>query len=197
MLICQKLIDHFGRDRHVDDLRPDDFGQFRSNLSKTLGPVALGNQITRCRSVFKFALDQRLIDHPVIYGQSFDRPSAKMLRRARNEAGQMMLEADELRRILDADPPMTRAGGRPACANRDCFEGIVFVLLSGCRWKGLPSCFPYKSVCHQRFRTWTEQGLFERAWQRLLDLKKRLKQFDASTLVGDGTFVPAKKGVAA
>ena len=98
---------------------------------------------------------------------------------------------------LFPDPPRTRAGGRPACPNRDCFEGILFVLLSGCRWKDLPGGFPSKSVCHQRFTLWSEQGLFEIAWQRLLDLKKRLKQFDVTTLMGDGTFVPAKKGAAA
>jgi len=44
---------------------------------------------------------------------------------------------------------------------------------------------------------WTEQGLFKIAWKRLLALKKSLKQLDLATLVGDGTFVPAKKGAAA
>ena len=97
---------------------------------------------------------------------------------------------------LFPDPPMTRAGGRPPRSNRDCFEGILFVLLAGCRWKDLPAHFPSKSVCHQRFKLWTEQGLFQIAWQRLLDLKKKLKQLDLTTLVGDGTFVPAKKGAA-
>lgn len=96
---------------------------------------------------------------------------------------------------LFPDPPRTRAGGRPPHLSRDCFAGILFVLLSGCRWKDLPKCFPSKSVCHQRFTLWSEQGLFEVAWQRLLALKKRLKQLDVTTLVGDGTFVPAKKGV--
>ena len=98
---------------------------------------------------------------------------------------------------LFPDREMTRAGGRPPHSNRDCFEGILFVLISGCRWKDLPSHFPSKSVCHQRFKLWTEQGLFELAWQRLLALKMLLKQLDMNTLLGDGTFAPAKKGVAA
>ncbi len=98
---------------------------------------------------------------------------------------------------LFPDPERTLAGGRPPHLNRDCFEGILFVLLSGCRWKDLPPHFPSKSVCHQRFKLWAEQGLFEIAWQRLLALKKSLKQLDLTTLMGDGTFVPAKKGVAA
>ncbi len=95
---------------------------------------------------------------------------------------------------LFPNPPMTRRGGRPPRDNRDCWEGILYVLTSGCRWKDLPKCFPSKSVCHQRFLLWTENGLFQEAWQRLLKLKKRLGQIDLQTLIGDGTFVPAKKG---
>jgi hypothetical protein len=77
--ICERLIDHFGRDRRVDDLRPDDFEKFRSSLAKRFGVVTLLNEINHCRVVFKYAHDNRLIEHPVNYGQSFNRPSAKHL----------------------------------------------------------------------------------------------------------------------
>ena len=96
---------------------------------------------------------------------------------------------------LFPDPTPNPLGGRPPRLNRDCFEGILFVLLSGCRWKDLPKNLPSKSVCHQRFKLWVEQGVFQAAWQRLLKLKKALGQLDLATLIGDGTFAPAKKGV--
>ena len=99
---CEALISHFSRDRRVDDLRPDDFEGLRSKLAGRLGVVTLRNEINRCRVVFKFAHDQRLIDQPVNYGQSFNRPNAKSLRRARNDAGVIMFEAEELLRIIDA-----------------------------------------------------------------------------------------------
>jgi len=76
-------------------------------------------------------------------------------------------------------------------------EGIVFVLLTGCRWKDLPDCFPSKSVCHSRFQQWVEEGRFQLAWQQLLTLKQSLGKLDLETIIGDGTFTPAKKGVAA
>lgn len=68
---CERLIQQFGRERRVDDLRPDDFERFRSVLTKRLGPVTLRNTITRCRSVFKYVQDQQLIDQPLNFGQSF------------------------------------------------------------------------------------------------------------------------------
>ena len=84
---CDLLIKHFGRDRHVDGLRPDDFESLRKTLAKTRGLITLKNEINRCRVVLKYAADQRLIDRPVHYGQSFDRPPAKSLRKARHARG--------------------------------------------------------------------------------------------------------------
>lgn len=43
-----------------------------------------------------------MIVQPVHFGQSFNKPSAKMLRKARNESGARLFEAHELRKILDA-----------------------------------------------------------------------------------------------
>lgn len=95
---------------------------------------------------------------------------------------------------LFPDPQPSRLGGRPRHSNRDCLEGILFVLLTGCRWKDLPRSFPSKSVCHARFKLWTETGVFRTAWMRLLELKSDLQQLDLDTLLGDATFIPAKKG---
>lgn len=106
---CELLIGHFGRDRRVDDLRPDDFEGFRKALATGCGIVTLKSKVNRCRVILKHASDNRLIDRPVEYGRSFDRPSEKMLRQARNEAGERMYEANELRQILDAADSTMRA----------------------------------------------------------------------------------------
>ena len=54
----------FGRDRRVDDLRPDDFERFRQKLAKGVGIVTLKSKINRLRVIFKYASDRRLIDNP-------------------------------------------------------------------------------------------------------------------------------------
>ena len=103
------LIAHFGRTRRVDDLQPSDFEKYRAKLAGQRGTVSLKNDINRARVVFKYASDNRLIDSPVNYGQAFNRPSAKVLRKARNEAGPRMFESAEIRRILDKADPTMRA----------------------------------------------------------------------------------------
>jgi integrase len=99
---CKRLVDHFGVNHRVDDMRPANFEPFRAKLAERYGVVMLRNEINRCRMVFKFAFDNRLIDRPVSYGQAFNRPSAKTLRIARSDAGPRMFEANEIRTILDA-----------------------------------------------------------------------------------------------
>jgi integrase len=99
---CKRIVEHFGGDRRVDDIRPAEFADCRAKLAKRYGVVALKNEINRCRVVFRFASKHRLIDRPVDYGDGFNRPSAKTLRIARNDAGPRMFESHELRTILDA-----------------------------------------------------------------------------------------------
>jgi integrase len=99
---CQGLIDAFGKDRRVDDLRPDDFRAFRANLAKRFGVTSLKNEINRVCIVFNYAHDNNLIPKPVSYGSNFDRPSAKALRRERNAAGPRLFERDEILRLLKA-----------------------------------------------------------------------------------------------
>jgi integrase len=99
---CKDLIDHFGKERRVDDLRPDDFRKFRSKLAERFRPVSLKNRITRVCSVFNYASENQLVPKPVTYGSNFERPSALTIRRDRNQGGPKLFERDEVLRILDA-----------------------------------------------------------------------------------------------
>lgn len=109
---CKLLIGHFGADRRVDDLRPVDFEAYRAKLAARLGVVSLLSEVGRCRVILKFAYDQRLIPQPVHFGQSFDRPSKKTQRKARNEAGPRMFTREELLTILAAlDGQSVSVGG--------------------------------------------------------------------------------------
>ena len=99
---CGLIVRGFGRDRRVDDLLPDDFERLRVDLAKTRGPVALGSEITRIRVLLKYAFDQGLIATPVRYGQSFRKPSKKVLLQHRSGKGPKMFEASDLRKLLEA-----------------------------------------------------------------------------------------------
>jgi integrase len=107
--ITDLLVAAFGKTRPVDDLAADDFEGLRATMAERWGPVRLGNAITRVKSVFKYALDNGLLERPVRYGGEFRKPDKAVLRRHRAQNGGKMLEADKIRRLLDAAPVPLRA----------------------------------------------------------------------------------------
>ena len=58
-------------------------------------------------------------------------------------------------------------GGRPPLDPRLVFEGIVYVLRTGCQWKALPEeRFGSASSIHKYFRLWSQKGVFVRLWRK-------------------------------
>jgi transposase len=56
--------------------------------------------------------------------------------------------------------------GRKPIAPRRVFEGIIFVLRTGCQWKALPKeRFGSASSVHKYFRVWLKQGFFLSLWR--------------------------------
>jgi integrase len=104
-----RLVAEFGKNRLVTDLASDDFEALRASISKTRGPVALGNEIQRVRVVFKYGYDAALMQQPMRYGPLFKRPSRKVLRLQRAKRGERMIEAADIRRMLDKAAPQLKA----------------------------------------------------------------------------------------
>ena len=101
----------------------------------------------------------------------------------------------ELIRHFFPQPKRRRDGrGRPWASNRDCVDGILWVLKTGARWRDLPQPYPSGPTCWRRLRQWEDAGIWIEAWQQLLAALNhhQLLQWDETFL--DGSFVAAKKG---
>ena len=88
-------------------------------------------------------------------------------------------------------------GGRPRVDSRQCLEGVLWVLRSGARWKDLPRSFPSYATCWRRFAQWSLDGVWDRAWSRLLSQLDQQGDIDWVEGFADGTFASAKKGATA
>jgi transposase len=84
--------------------------------------------------------------------------------------------------------------GRPWASNRDCLEGILWVLRTGSAWRFLPDKYPSPATCWRRLKQWEEQDVWLDAWRALLGALdgEGLLQWQETFL--DGSFAPAKKG---
>jgi transposase len=90
-------------------------------------------------------------------------------------------------------PPPARTG-RPRADDRQTIDGILYVLITGCRWQDLPREYGAPTTVWYRLKRWGEEGVWERIWRAALAALDRQGQLDWTIAFLDGSFVPAKKG---
>src|SRR5215470_2259828 len=90
-------------------------------------------------------------------------------------------------------PPPARTG-RPRANDRRTVEGILYVLITGCRWQDLPREYGAPTTVWRRLKGWGEEGIWERIWHSALSRLDMQAKLDWSIAFLDGSFAPAKKG---
>ena len=59
--------------------------------------------------------------------------------------------------------PAARRGGRARSVNiREVFNGLLYVLSTGCQWRALPTEFPPRSTVFDYFARWQAEGTLGR-----------------------------------
>jgi integrase len=90
----------------VADLGPADFQKLRTSIARDRGPVALGNEIQRVRTVFKYGYEDGHMPKPMLFGQNFRKPKKKVMRETRNASrlnnGKRMLTREEFNTAYEA-----------------------------------------------------------------------------------------------
>lgn len=176
-----RLIAQFGGSRLVDDLAAEDFEALRDALAKQYGPVRLGNEIQKIRTVFKYGYESGLIEKPVRYGPQFKKPSAGVMRRHRAKHGERMLEADQLRRLLDKAGPQLKAmlllGVNAGFGNHDVATLPLSALDLEAGWVNYPRP---KTGIPRRCPLWPETVAALRA---AIAERREARQEDAASLV--------------
>lgn len=100
----------------------------------------------------------------------------------------------QISRLLPTPRKRSGGPGRPVCDFFEVFQGILWVLVSGARWKDLPQYFPSYQTCHRRFQQWTKSGVFRALLIDVIRRANRCHRSDYSETYIDGSFIPAKRG---
>jgi integrase len=95
------LLKHIRKEREVSSIVPQDFAKVRSALAANYGPNGLNKRITQIRSLFRFAYLEGHIDREIRYGKSFEKPSAKTMRKLRSDQGRMDFTREEILAMLE------------------------------------------------------------------------------------------------
>jgi transposase len=84
--------------------------------------------------------------------------------------------------------------GRPRADDRRTTEGILYVLITGCRLQDLPREYGASTTVWRRLKRWGEEGVWERIWRTALAALDLQGKLDRSLAFLDGSFAPAKRG---
>lgn len=99
---AQRMVRVLGRHQAVESLSPDHFRRLRADIAKTRGLVATGNEVNRVRIILRYAYEEGLINQPIRFGQSFQRPSKKAQRLAKVKQPKKLFSAGEVLMLIDA-----------------------------------------------------------------------------------------------
>ena len=81
---------------------------------------------------------------------------------------------ERLEPLLRRESGQRHAGGRPRkYPLRRVVDALLYVVKTGCQWRLLPSNFPPWLSVHQQFRTWRDDGTWERVSQALREQGRR------------------------
>jgi len=95
-------------------------------------------------------------------------------------------------RVSDKAYKRKPGGGRNPQDPRKVFEGILYVLRTGCQWKALPkSDFGSASAVHKYFLEWQAVGVFEQLWHASLLAYDELEGIAWEWQSPDGAMVKA------
>lgn len=97
---CERLTRVFGRATPVDALSPANFAELRADIAKTRKAVALSTEVQRCRSVFRYGLDEGHLDRQANMGKNFTKARKVALRRERNARPSKFLTPAEIRAAI-------------------------------------------------------------------------------------------------
>src|SRR5215208_2210116 len=94
---------------------------------------------------------------------------------------------------LPVRPPRAK-GGRAGVDDRECLEGILWVLRTGARWRDIPVDLPAPATCWRRLQEWAGEGCLEEVQAAVLAALGELGRLEWCQLVADATRVRGKKG---
>ena len=97
--------------------------------------------------------------------------------------------------LLPKHPPSPK-GGAPRCNDRQCLEGILYVLKCGIPWQFVPQKeFGVSgSTCWRRFAAWTAAGVWDEVHKTTLRGLAQVKALDTDRAIIDSASVRALFG---
>ena len=89
--------------------------------------------------------------------------------------------------------PKPARTGRPRRDDRTTINGIMFVLVTGCRWSEMPKIYGAKSTAHRRLQDWQQNGIWKNILSGAIKHTHKSGKLNLQKISVDSSSIPAKK----
>jgi len=90
-------------------------------------------------------------------------------------------------------PPKARTG-RPRADDRRTINGILYVLVTGCRWMDMPLKYSSYKTCWRRLKIWSREGVWAKVLEALASRAYAEGKLSLDIVAVDSTTIKARKG---
>ena len=98
--------------------------------------------------------------------------------------------------MIESHLPKPAKTGRPRANDRMILNGIMFVLITGCRWTELPARYGSKSTAHRRFQNLQQKRVWQKILSTVIKSAYSSNKLQLQKISIDSSSIPAKKGAA-
>ena len=102
--------------------------------------------------------------------------------------------SDEQWKFIRQYLPPQPITGRKRADDRKVINGILFVLITVCRWGDMPERYGSYATAWRRLKRWSEEGIWDKILESLRDSAYQDDKFSMDIVCVDSTFVETKKG---
>jgi putative transposase len=102
--------------------------------------------------------------------------------------------SDEQWNMISKHLPKPAKTGRPRHDDRTTINGIIYVLICGCRWSEMPKRFGSKSTAHRRLQTWQQNNIWKNILSDAIKSAHSSGKLQLQKISIDSSTIPAKKG---
>jgi len=96
--------------------------------------------------------------------------------------------------MIKSHIPKPAHTGRPQSNDRMTINGIIYVLISGCRWSEMPTRYGDDSTANLRLHKWQELGVWKKILKYAIKSAHSSGKLNLQKISVDSSSIPNKKG---
>jgi len=90
--------------------------------------------------------------------------------------------------------PKPAQTGRPRCDDRTTINGIIYVLICGCRWSEMPKRYGDDSTANRRLNKWQQEGIWKNILSGAIKSAHKSGKLNLEKISIDSSSIASKKG---